>query len=142
MQAVSQWAYALAVSVLVCLTSGSTAAASDADVPARTHSGVKASLPAAQPAHQAGMRAYFDPKTGKIGPPSPDQAAAAAVTAEENAYNTSAQGLVAVPAPLGGQMVDLQGRFQNTITATLKPDGTVETECNPSGSTPPEAAGR
>jgi hypothetical protein len=96
--------------------------------------------PGGNPAGQAGMRAYLDPKTGKVGPPPRDHAAPS--VAEQKAYNTSGQGLVAVPAPGGGQMVDLQGRFQNTVSATLKPDGTVKTECHPNGSAAAEAAGR
>jgi hypothetical protein len=88
------------------------------------------------------MRAYFDPQTGKIGPPPPDQAGPASAAAEQNAYSTAADGLVVVPAPGGGQMIDLQGRFQATITATLKPDGTVETDCHPSGKALEAGTGR
>lgn len=125
--------------------SASSALGRDADAQAGAPADVKTAQPAEQPAGQAGMRAYFDPKTGKMGgPPAPDQAApaAAAAAAEQGAYSTSGQGLSLVPAPGGGQMIDLQGRFQTTITATLKPDGTVQTECHPSGGASAEAAGR
>jgi hypothetical protein len=41
----------------------------------------------------------------------------------------STEGLVAVPLPEGGEMVDLQGRFQNVALAKVGPDGKVQTEC-------------
>jgi hypothetical protein len=130
MKAGSRCVHALLVVLLGCVVSGSSVSAGDVE----TRGG------------PAGMRAYFDPKTGKMGPPAPDQAAPAAAdaapAAEQSAHSTSGQGLTLVPAPGGGQMIDLQGRFQNTITATLKPDGTVQTECHPSAGASAGAVGR
>jgi hypothetical protein len=99
----------------------------------------QAEVRSAQQAGQAGMWAYFDPKTGKVGAPPPEAVGAAA--AEPSAASTSGQGLVAVPAPGGGEMIDLQGRFNMAVTARLKPEGTVETDCHPSAASPAEAGG-
>ncbi len=135
MQATSWRVCTLSV-VLLWALAGS-ASAHDPDEPA----GAQADVKTAQPPGQAGMRAYFDPKTGTIGPPPPDQSNSPS-TAVQHPYRSAGEGLVVVPAPGGGQMIDLQGRFQNAIIATLKPDGTVETECHPNGNVPPEAVGR
>jgi hypothetical protein len=138
-----RWVYLCLVAILLgWAVSACSALGCDADAQAGAPADVTIAQPAEQPAGQAGMRAYFDPKTGKMGPPPADQAAPAASAAEQSAYSTSGQGLSLVPAPGGGQMIDLQGRFQATITATLKPDGTVQTECHPSGDASAEAVGR
>ena len=140
MKADGRWAYALLLVVLECAVSGPGASACDADAQDRAPADVKTIQSAGAAAGQSGMRAYFDPQTGKIGPPPADQAAPPA--SPERANNTSAEGLVIVPAPGGGQMVDLQGRFQTDVTATLEPDGTVETDGAPSSTTPAAAVGR
>lgn len=72
----------------------------------------------------AGMVMQIDPATGKVRegealstsnlPLSPQ---------EQNAASTSSAGLVEVPAPGGGTMIDLQGRFQAPLVATIGPDG-------------------
>ena len=139
MNAASRWVYVSLLAILLgWAVSASSASACDADAQAEAQADVKTT----QPAETAGMRAYFDPKTGKIGPPPADQAAPLPSAAQQNAYSTSADGLVVVPAPGGGQMIDLQGRFQTSITATLKPDGTVQTDCHPSGKAPEAGARR
>lgn len=77
----------------------------------------------------SGMRAYIDPATGELTSQpvvpelQPRGAAAAAAT------STSTQGLVEQPAPGGGVMVDLQGRFQNEMRATIGADGAMHTDC-------------
>jgi len=133
--------YALLVVLLECAVSGPSAPAREADAQAGSPADVKAVQSAVPSAGQTGMRAYFDPQTGKIGPPPPDQAVPPRSGAEQNAYSTAAEGLVVLPAPEGGQMIDLQGRFQTSITATLKPDGTVQTDCHPSGKAQEAGAG-
>ncbi len=141
MKTASRWVFATLVVLLECAVSGPGASACDADAQAGVPADVKTVQSAAPAAGQAGMRAYFDPKTGKLGFPPADQAAPPSA-AEQSAHSTSAQGLVVVPAPGGGQMVDLQGRFQSSMTATLKPDGTVKTDCHPSGQTPAAGPGQ
>ena len=82
----------------------------------------------------ASMRVHIDPSTGAIvpapvGPPAPAQLAPAA--------SHSAQGLVERPAPGGGVMLDLQGRFLSPVTATVAPDGAPHAECHgPQAGTP------
>ena len=89
------------------------------------------------PGAPAGMRAHVDPKTGAIlpGPVAP-QAPATLPTAASQ----SAVGLVERPAPGGGVMLDLQGRFLSPITATAAPDGAPHAECH--GPQPLGAGGR
>lgn len=141
MKTASRRVYALLVVVLECAASGPSASAWDPDAQPGAPADVKTVQSARPAAGQAGMRAYFDPQTGKLGVPPPDEAAPP-TAAEQRAHSTSAEGLVIVPAPGGGQMVDLQGRFQSATTATLKPDGTVNTDCHPSGKAPAAGAER
>ncbi len=76
----------------------------------------------AVPSGTGGMRAYADPRTGALreqpmpGEPKPPATAA---------FSRSAVGLVETPAPGGGIMLDLQGRFRSPLVATVAPDGTV-----------------
>jgi hypothetical protein len=142
MKTASRWGCVLAVVLLQCAVSGPSASASEADAQAGAPTDVKTVQSAGPPAGQSGMRAYVDPQTGKVGAPPPDQAAPLPSAAEQDASSTSSEGLVVVPAPGGGEMVDLQGRFQTSITATLKPDGTVQTDCRPRRKAPAAGAGR
>lgn len=78
----------------------------------------------------AGYVVYRDPITGDFGPPPAnnvpmnDQSRAA--------VNTSAVGLTEVQSPVhnGGTMVDLQGRFMNSMVATQDAHGHVTTTCS------------
>jgi len=82
----------------------------------------------------ASMRAYVDPQTGAIvpAPVSPP-----ALQAIPPAVSHSTAGLVERPAPGGGVMLDLQGRFLSPITATAAPDGAPHAECHgPQAATP------
>lgn len=84
--------------------------------------------------HSAGRRVYVDPKTGRpssvppSGPPGLSRLPEVA-----NPLSTSSDGLREVPVatPGGGVMVDLQGRFRNMVTATVRADGTVGLRCGP-----------
>jgi hypothetical protein len=75
-----------------------------------------------------GMRAFVDPQTGElVREPAPGTAPLQPSPAERDAFSTSHQGLVEAPSPVpgGGFTLDLQGRFQSPLTATVGPDGTV-----------------
>ena len=109
--------------VLVALAWGSLVGVATAeDAPALT----------AQP--PASMRVHVDPSTGAIvtapvGPPAAAQMAPAT--------SHSAAGLVEVPSPGGGVILDLQGRFLSPVTATVAPDGAPHAECHgPQAGTP------
>ncbi len=71
--------------------------------------------------NEPGMRAYADPRTGALLPEPPARATAPAAAA----FSRSSAGLVPMPAPGGGVEIDLQGRFQSPLVATVEPDGTV-----------------
>lgn len=69
----------------------------------------------------AGMKVFVDPQTGAVIPP-PTAAAAEALVSE---MNTSSVGLVEEPLVDGGSKVNLQGRFQKPLVATMGADGQV-----------------
>lgn len=75
-----------------------------------------------------GMTIYIDPKTGQTTKTPADGTVPLALSQQElERMSTSHQGLVEVPgtAPGGGIKVDLQGRFQSPLVATVGPDGKV-----------------
>ncbi len=75
----------------------------------------------------AGMRVYVDPSTGALTPePSTQELGQRSAS---SAVSTSMQGLVEEPAPGGGVMIDLQGRFQSEMRATITPENELRTEC-------------
>ncbi len=81
-----------------------------------------------RPKESPGMRAYLDPVTGEFGvPPSWEEEALGteALVAPGAPASTSDAGLVETPSPVpgGGVMVDLQGRFQSPLVATIGTDG-------------------
>jgi hypothetical protein len=79
----------------------------------------------APPAVTSGMRAHVDPATGRLVPepvvpaPAARQPAPLPLPAEE-------------PAPGGGMMSVLHGRFMNSVVATVEADGSVRIDCRPS----------
>jgi hypothetical protein len=82
----------------------------------------------------SGMRIYRDPVTGELGDPpaeAPDQVS----LPPDDALSTSSEGLVETPSPApgGGSMVDLQGRFRSPLTATQDAEGKVMIQHLPSG---------
>jgi hypothetical protein len=80
------------------------------------------------PAGATGMKIYIDPQTGQLTTEEPAGAVPLQLSpAEANALSTSHQGLVESlsPAPGGGVILDLQGRFQNPIFATVDANGKV-----------------
>ena len=78
------------------------------------------------------MRIAIDPRTGAL------VAAPVGVAVTEPALSTSATGLVAEIAPGGGVMVNLQGRFRSSMTATIGPDGTLVATCHTEGAAAPD----
>lgn len=71
--------------------------------------------------------AYIDPSTGAWTDRATD--AAALSTGIQNALSTSSAGLHEAPGPLGGVVVDLQGRFQNAAIAIIDENGNLEAPC-------------
>lgn len=69
----------------------------------------------------AGMRAYVDPRTGRLlsEPPAGRQ------VPPSDPASTSTEGLVETPLPHGGVMLDVRGRFQSPLVATVDADGRV-----------------
>lgn len=79
------------------------------------------------PPAAAGSWINVDPQTGKR-VPVPSSGEGVQLPADA-AFSTSHSGLVERPAPGGGVMVDLQGRFRSAATASVGPDGTVHLDC-------------
>ena len=99
---------------------------------------------ASAPPHQAGVRVYVDPQTGRrTSQPTPDQRRnAAAIDAMNPAFNRSSEGLVERPLPGGGYIVDLEGRFQSAVGVRIGKDGKREFYCDEPGHEAPALAPR
>lgn len=69
-----------------------------------------------------GMEAHVDPETGALVPEPVTPRPAAPLPAPLPA-------LPEEPAPGGGTMVRLDGRFMSNLVATVNPDGSVRIEC-------------
>jgi len=84
--------------------------------------------PAAGPVTASAMTIHIDPVTGRLlKEPAPGSVSLQLPPQLQNALSTSHQGLVEVPSPKpgGGMMLDLQGRFQSPLMATIGADGKV-----------------
>src|SRR5262249_22752509 len=90
--------------------------------------------PAAQATSRptAGLRAFRDPVTGKLRPPTREEAAAFARAEAEAAAERSVVFEV-VLHPDGMKSVDLQGAFDVAAVAVRNPDGSVSARCAPAG---------
>ena len=79
----------------------------------------------------ASSRSSLLQATGEFVTPRPDQVAQDLGKDVNDALSRSEQGLQQVDNPVsGGKMVNLQGRFQNTYTATVDADGKLTVECD------------
>jgi hypothetical protein len=81
----------------------------------------------------AGVRVAVDPVTGRLRPPTPEEARqlAAGIAAM---VNDSSDGLVEVAHPDGGFQVDLQERFMNVYIAYVAAEGDLRMDCISSSS--------
>jgi hypothetical protein len=90
-------------------------------------------MPAAQstPAFSSGAVIAIDPETGELGMPSAQQMSELLGTPSviPGDLNNSDVGLVDVQLQKGGVIRDLQGRFQETSTVTIAPDGKMVFGC-------------
>jgi hypothetical protein len=72
------------------------------------------------------QRVYLDPDTGRLlRQPPPGAPVMTLSPTELNMLSTSDAGLVEVPLPDGGYMLDLQGRFRHMAVATVADDGSI-----------------
>jgi hypothetical protein len=72
------------------------------------------------------QRVYLDPDTGRLLSEPPPGAPVMTLSPEElNMLSTSDAGLVVIPLPGGGKMVDLQGRLRHMAVATVADDGSI-----------------
>lgn len=76
----------------------------------------------------AGQSVAIDRQTGKVRPPTPDEARQLGA-ALKNYLNRSSQGLTVRIHPNGVQSVDLQGRFQSVSVAKINANGSVSEKC-------------
>ncbi len=77
---------------------------------------------------QAGMRAFIDPETGQLTSRPPDTGPRQALSLSEeerNAASTSHQGFYEEVVPGKGIKLNLQGRFQSNVFATVNAAGEV-----------------
>jgi NADH dehydrogenase FAD-containing subunit len=76
----------------------------------------------------AGQTVAIDRQTGKLRPPTADEARQLGA-ALKNYLNRSGQGLTVKTHPNGVQSVDLQGRFQSVSLAKVNADGSTSEKC-------------
>ncbi len=77
---------------------------------------------------QGGMRAFIDPETGQLTSRPPDTRPRQALSLSEeerNASSTSHEGFYEEVIPGKGVKLDLQGRFQSNVFATVNAAGEV-----------------
>jgi hypothetical protein len=76
------------------------------------------------------IRVYIDPETGEFITPEEAEVLPEKRLTPPAAYSTSHEGLEErpSPAPGGGTMVDLKGRFQSPLTATIDSSGEIKIE--------------
>lgn len=88
-----------------------------------------AEKPATGPEGVSGMTIHIDPRTGALlKEPAPGTVPLQLTPQLKNALSTSHQGLVETPSsvPGGGVKVDLQGRFQSPVFATIDANGKLK----------------
>jgi len=112
----------------------STAEKSDAAEKQNASGAVEASAPQTEEASlspgMSGYRVYIDPQTGKILSTPPEGAPALQLSqSESEMLSNSAEGLSEELLPEGGYRLDLKGRFQSFVVATIGEDGVVESHC-------------
>lgn len=76
----------------------------------------------------AGQSVAIDRKTGKLRPPTPEEARKLA-EGLKNLLSRSDRGLTIVTHRNGAQSVDLQGRFQSVTLAKINRDGSTSEKC-------------
>jgi hypothetical protein len=84
----------------------------------------------------AGLRVFLDRRTGRIRPPTPEEARALF-----EGGGTGAAHLVPIEVvthPDGMRSVDLKGAFSHRLTLRRNPDGSVSAVCRPNGLVPEE----
>lgn len=76
------------------------------------------------------LTVYIDPETGEFITPEEAEAPPEERLTPSAAYSTSHEGLEERPSPVpgGGTMVDLKGRFQSPLTATIDSNGDIKIE--------------
>jgi hypothetical protein len=74
------------------------------------------------------LRVYIDPETGEFTTPPARGVPATRTTPPSAAFSTSHEGLEERPAPGGGIMLDLKGRFRTPLTATIDSNGKTKIE--------------
>ena len=76
------------------------------------------------------LKVYIDPETGEFITPEEAEAPPEERLTPSAAYSTSHEGLEERPSPVpgGGTMVDLKGRFQSPLTATIDSNGDIKIE--------------
>lgn len=75
----------------------------------------------------SGLRVMIDPETGQmVVPPAAERHKMALSPAMQNALSRSDEGLPTVVLPDGTVMVNLQGRFQNLLFATVDAEGQLK----------------
>ncbi len=79
---------------------------------------------------RAGFRAFIDPQTGQLRPPTPEEAQALSRAARAE-FAQPAESLQPIVLPDGTIAVDLKGLFMQNLVALKNPDGSLSMRCLP-----------
>ena len=80
------------------------------------------------------QRATIDPETGEFVSPPEQETPAASESIQPSAFSISAETMEEAPSPVpgGGVMIDLKGRFQSPVSASIQGNGETTIE-HPAG---------
>ena len=114
---------------VIALAAWQFASSGVSDGATTTATAIPASAPAIVPSSDVGYVAHFDENGQLVEEPVTGSDALHAYLSQS--INTSSEGLVQVasPAPGGGVMIDLQGRFQSTAAAKVDANGKLDAPC-------------
>ena len=81
------------------------------------------------------LRVFLDRRTGRVRPPTPEEARALFESAGKSVEYL--EPLEIVVSPDGTRSVDLKGAFEARIEVRRAPDGSLSTRCAPDGASEP-----
>jgi hypothetical protein len=87
-----------------------------------------------RPAPRAGLRVFLDRRTGRVRPPTPEEARALVESAGRGVEYL--EPLEIVVSPDGMRSVDLKGAFEARIEVRRNPDGSISERCVPGSAGP------
>jgi hypothetical protein len=83
------------------------------------------------PVRRAGLRIFLDRRTGRVRPPTPEEARALFETGGRSVEYL--EPLEVVVSPDGMRSIDLKGAFESRLEVRRRPDGSLDVQCRTGG---------